>query len=353
MKFDIAFHHLFMAPMDDPSGLGGGAGGGAAYGDGGRGEDDAAPVDGAANAAASGELNAAPGAAQADGVPGDGSNAASAAAQGGGGVGASVFVPPHPRMLKFQNNCRVKLSKKVEYISLQELESQNYVLTKYKIFVGVIVRYKKAKVSGDGRTLISRLNQEKKENQNFDRHITIMCLKSPRGLNTALITLNAIKADTVFGLHTKYRDGEHGFGPGSVVAICRPDQVSMFFGDKHPVPVLPFGSAMRLINLPASKFKIPYMPVNDTCMRMQCFFYDDVTLELTNINVGHTTCCGYLCDSIDMLTLDGNWRSGCPCYVTKKSMGYGILILSFVVKDKKSDHLSARSTLPRAASLIS
>lgn len=168
-----------------------------------------------------------------------------------------------------------------------------------------------------------------------------MCLNSNPmgGRNTAMITLNAIKADTVFGLNTAHRDGKNGFSPGAVFVICRPQPISMMWGENHGVPILQFGSAMKLVDVPASGLRTPYIPVNPTVRRIQGFSYDECILELTNINVGHTTCCGFLCDSIDMMTDEGNWRSGCPCYVVEKNTGYGIFVLSFNIKDKKSSEI--------------
>jgi len=75
MKFDIAFNHLFMAPMDDPSGVGGGGGGGgsppavplAAAPDN-LDNDGDAPIDASDNVAPGEDSNAAPSAAQGGGV---------------------------------------------------------------------------------------------------------------------------------------------------------------------------------------------------------------------------------------------------------------------------------------------
>lgn len=114
--------------------------------------------------------------------------AAIASAEGDAPDPTSAYLPISPSQLVFRDNqgLATRLPPRVEYISLEELEDGKNIKCTWKVFVGVVLRYKKAKVDGDGRTLFSRLNNEKKENQNFDRygfHIKSHCLvnsPSPR-----------------------------------------------------------------------------------------------------------------------------------------------------------------------------
>lgn len=218
------------------------------------------------------------------------------------------------------------------YVSLEDLEADEKVITKFKVLVAAIVYYKRSKTGPKDRSLYSRVSQEKKEGQNFDRTMVLMCLNSSAGRNTAIVTLNGHKSDVMFGQFLVGRDAQDGFGPGALVAIRAPEMISNYFGDQHGLPVLQFSGGMKLIDVAKSKVKICFTPSSTAVLRLQAFFYPSVKLELNNLDVGQTTCCGVLCDSIDMKNPDGTWRDSCPCFTTSKGLGYGVLDLSLQVR---------------------
>ena len=262
-------------------------------------------------------------------------------------VPKSYYLPIKPSELVFVNS--KSLPEFIKFVSLDTLEGDG-VNTLSSVLLAMIIRYKKTGVKSNDRNLFSRLNQEKKDNANFDRTILIACLNSGPGRNTALIPLNGPKSDQVFGQFLEGRDGPNGFGPGAVVVIPRPRPVSNYYGESTSgVPVLDFTSGMRLVNVVASKLTLPDIPVSPQVKRLQAFQYNKCSLEVTNFGVDVTPCCAYLCDSIGLKTWDGNWRSGCPCYVPRKSLGHTIFDLSFKVKINDSTqwfevvHFTSRS----------
>mmetsp|Transcript_1754 Transcript_1754/g.3850 ORF Transcript_1754/g.3850 Transcript_1754/m.3850 type:complete len:202 (+) Transcript_1754:1272-1877(+) len=159
------------------------------------------------------------------------------------------------------------------------------------------------------------------------------------------MTLNSIKADQVFGQHLKGRDGENGFSPVVVDPISYPGNIARTFREATSVPVLCFNVGAKLVDVPASSFHVQNCRINPTVRWLQAFCHEEVELEVTNCNVGHATCC----DGIDMMTHDGNWRSGCPCHAVKKTVGHGVFDLSLNVKIKSEEeiisatHFSSRS----------
>lgn len=249
------------------------------------------------------------------------------------------ILPANPRSLVFKGAKHYRLPANVSYVSLEELESPEEVNTCTKVLVGIVIRYKRSKSSKDGRTLYSRLSQTSKSDQNFDRTMVIMCLNSQPGRNTAIVTMNGTKSDQMFKQNYPGRDGPDGFGPFAVVVITRPDNISNIFGDQAGIPVLSFSTGMRLVDVPASNFTLKERAINTTVQRLQAFYYPVCYLEMTNCNIDHTPCCGFLCDSVGMKTHDGNWRSGCPCYSVKKSLGYGVLDLNLNIKVANTDEI--------------
>ena len=57
-----------------------------------------------------------------------------------------------------------------------------------------------------------------------------------------------------------------------------------------------------------------------------------VKVTLRQMNMAMTNCCGNLCDSIDMKSSDGTWKSSCPCFVVSKGIGSIVFDLNFSVK---------------------
>jgi len=193
-----------------------------------------------------------------------------------------------------------------------------------------IIYFKTVEQSG-GRGIFNRTSNAVKDNKTFDRTFVLMCLNSPPGQNTCIVTMNNNKADTLFGQYLKGRDDANGFGPGAVVAIARPQPIENYFGDRSGIPVLYFHGGMKLINLAASGFTLTTRLSLPDVTRLQAFYYPLVHLKIVNCNLAHTTCCGNLCDSIGMKKYDGNWRPVCPCFSLKRSLGCALFDVNFRV----------------------
>ena len=86
-------------------------------------------------------------------------NAVDNAVNGAGAIVPSL--PANPSSLVFHGTTK-RFPGFVEYVSLEELEGKDVINTTFKVFIGIVVRYKKAKVGNDGRSIYSRLSQEKR-----------------------------------------------------------------------------------------------------------------------------------------------------------------------------------------------
>jgi hypothetical protein len=161
--------------------------------------------------------------------------------------------------------------------------------------------------------------------------MTVMCLNSPPGQNTAIILLGRSNCDIVFSQYLAGRDSKDGYGPGAVVALVRPNHIHQTFGDQRGIPIIYVESGLKLVDPVRSGIKFPTIPRIEGSPRLHGFFYPFVKLKLLNANIVHTKCCGYLCDSIGMKNSDGEWRERCPCYVTQRQLGSIVLDLDFSV----------------------
>jgi len=257
---------------------------------------------------------------------------------------APYKVSSNPSELKFKGSTAT-IHDKISYVSLVELETSSDLNSLFKVFLGKVIYYKRVKVNAK-RDIYNRTRDTSKENNEFDRTLVVMCLNSPPVQYRAIITLNTSKADIAFGQYLKARDEMDGFGPGATVAFARPSPIDNYFGDKHGLPVLAFYGGMKLVDVAKSGLEFPLCKTLEDVARLQSFYYPTVKLEITNCGVAHTTCVGFLCDSIGMKKADNNWRRECPCYSLKKQTGYALLDLDFIVKvhdEKRSSMYSFTS----------
>ena len=217
-------------------------------------------------------------------------------------------------------------------MSLKELEESEPISTALSILLAQVITYRKTGTKPNDKSLYSRVSQSTKQSNNFDRTMTLMCLKSPPGSNTMIVTLDGRKSDEVFSQCLSARDSKDGFGPGAIVAIRGPEMISTYFGEKSGLPVLQFTGGMKLVNKAVSRITFSTIPSSSTVKRMHAFFYEGVKVTLRQMNMAMTNCCGNLCDSIDMKSSDGTWKSSCPCFVVSKGIGSIVFDLNFSVK---------------------
>lgn len=249
-------------------------------------------------------------------------------------------LPASPSQLVFKGRSK-SLPGAFTYVSLHELEAvktiDDLLPMTNRVLVGKIVYYKK--VQSDKRKGIYSRTSNSNSNVSYDRTLTIMCLNSPPGLNTAVILLDNNRADVLFGQFTIGRDEPGGFGPGAIVAIPRPNYVTNHFGSQNGIPVLSINSGFKLVNREASKFKLNAIPHDDTTHRLHAFYYPKVKLEVMNFSIAHTQCAGHLCDSVGMKKSDGSWSSVCPCYALKRNLGSVVFDLNLKGTKISSDAL--------------
>lgn len=257
--------------------------------------------------------------------------------------GVGVGLPSNFTDYRFRGDSG-SLTSRMEYISLEELESMGSEprSTMRSVFVGVVL-YLKRMTNDNKKGVYSRVSQTKDQDRNFDRTMTVMDLNSSAGRNTAVILLNSANSDRIFGQFISGRDTCGGFGPGAIIVITRPSPVDNYFGDNalRGLPVLKFSGGLRLVDRDAMRFSISRIPFQSTGTRLHGFYYPRVRLHLLNLNLGHSTCCGFLCDSIGLKKSDGSndWHRSCACYSTQQQLGQVLLDLSLriVVLDDKGE----------------
>jgi hypothetical protein len=244
-------------------------------------------------------------------------------------------LPVRPSDLVFKGHGR-RLNPRLSYASLEELEGADRFTfhALRKVFVALVLYYKKASIDNKN-SLFNRTSQKEKPCKTFDRTLTVMCLNSKPGMNTALILLNSERADILFGQHLEGRDSSDGFGPYAIIAVQRPNPTENYFGDRTGIPVLNFQCGMQLVDMAKSKISLKVIKPDPQQGRLHGFFFPNVHLTLMNCNVAHTNCCGFLCDSVGMKRTDGTWERHCPCYSVKRTIGYVLFDLNLraVVKD--------------------
>ena len=228
-----------------------------------------------------------------------------------------------------------------EVVSVEELldEFHNPLFSSMnKVLLAMVVYYKKINhASPSPKGYYSRLAQNvTNDGKDNERVMTVMCLNSKPGVNTAIIPLSNGDIDKYFMSYLIGRDDPGGFGPGAILAIVKPKKITNTWGDKYGLPVLSFGRSFGLIDAEASRFKltrtIPFAP-NDVGNRLHSFFFPKVTLTVTNFNPLYTTCTGYFCDSVCMIDpSNGRVRSFCPCVQSFRMLGGIVLELEFYVE---------------------
>ena len=71
-------------------------------------------------------------------------------------------LPKDPSDLVFKGASLSLPSNLVQYVSLEDLEADEKVITKFNVLVAAIVYYKRSKTGPKDRSLYSRVSQEKK-----------------------------------------------------------------------------------------------------------------------------------------------------------------------------------------------
>ena len=245
--------------------------------------------------------------------------------------------PDDPGALCFVGESKSIPPNIAHYVSLPELEGMESIRTFFGILLAQVIRFVKTSSAAKDKSIYSRVSQSSKEGNNFDRTMTLMCLNSPPGSNTMIVTLDGRKSDEIFGQCLVARDRQGGFGPGAIVAIRGPEMIRTYFGDKAGLPVLNFSGGMKLVDQVKSKIGICTIPCSPSIVRMHGFYYTKAKLELRQMNMVATNCCGNLCDSIDMKGADGSWKSSCACFIVSKAIGSVVFDLNFTVKTEDGD----------------
>lgn len=235
-------------------------------------------------------------------------------------------LPARPSGLVFRGRSVSQLHEKMTYTSLEALEAMaGKPRSTTKCVLVLKICYHKKIAVDTKRGLYNRLAQAKTEGQNYDKTITVMDLNSPSGRNTGIILVNNARADVIFGQFIEGRDSMEGFGPGAVVVVQRPNPIDNYFGEDalRGLPVITFNGGFKLVDVNSLKSPLPMIPFLDNASRLQSFYYPKAKIIVTNVNICHSPCCGYLCDSIDLKKKDGSnsWSKSCPCYVVKTHVG--------------------------------
>lgn len=250
---------------------------------------------------------------------------------------SQVQRPNDPGGLRFVGESRPIPLGVAQYVSLPELEAPVTFSTFNCILLAQVIRHVKTGSGAKDKSIYSRVSQSTKDSNNFDRTMTLMCLNSPPGSNTMIVTLDGRKSDEAFGQCLAARDRQGGFGPGAIVAIRGPGMICNYFGDKNGLPILHFSGGMKLVDPVKSKIGMCNIKCSPSFTRMHGFYYTKAKLTLTQINVCATNCCGNLCDSIDMKSPDGSWKSSCACFIVTKALGSVVFDLNFTVKTEEED----------------
>ncbi len=206
-----------------------------------------------------------------------------------------------------------------------------------KVLFAVVIYYKKINhASSSPKGYYNRLAQGVTDDgKDNERTMTVMCLNSSPGVNTAVIPLSSADIDKYFMSYLIGRDDPGGFGPGAIIAIVKPRKITNYWGDKNGLPVLSFSRSFGLIDVKASQFKlnrmIPYSP-NVVGNRLHGFYFPKVKLTVNNFNWVHTTCTGYFCDSVCMINPSTQrMRTCCPCVQSFRLLGGIVIEFDFFV----------------------
>ena len=243
-----------------------------------------------------------------------------------------VHRPDDPGFLRFIGESSAIPKNLTKYVSLSDLEKTDPVRTVFAILLAQVINYKKTGSGLNDRSLYSRVSQSTNKGNNFDKTMTLMCLNSPPGANTMIVTLDGHKSDEIFSQCLVARDRQGGFGPGAIVAIRCPEMISTYFGEKAGLPVLRFSGGMKLVDQVKSKIRLGTIPSSAAAQRTHAFHYTKATLTLNQMYMSSTNCCGNLCDSIDLKSADGTWKSSCACFVVSRGVGSVVFDLNFTVK---------------------
>lgn len=232
--------------------------------------------------------------------------------------------------------------------SLAELESQGcddsdepvfYCST--KTFLVCKILYYKVVNSDNRKGVFHRLSQNAATERHYDKTMTVMDLNSPPGRNAAIILLNDVVSDRLFGHFLAGRDHRNGFVPGAIIVVSRPNPIDHYFGENamHGLPVLRVTCGLKLLDTQATSLTIPSRPSESTSRRLQAFFYPRVKIQFTNMGFGHTPCCGWLCDSIGLKKDEGanKWKGSCPCYNTSSGIGQVLFDFNLHITVLKED----------------
>jgi len=116
-----------------------------------------------------------------------------------------------------------------------------------------------------------------------------------------------------------------------VIAIDQPPRIESWLGqNESSIPLVEVPTGVYCVDVDASAFSMPQVPVSKDISKLQGFHYKRVTLKLDGFHFIDTKCTGRACDTIDTYH-EGVSATQCACYSVISRISQVVMLLSFRV----------------------
>jgi hypothetical protein len=218
-----------------------------------------------------------------------------------------------------------------EFISLNELESNDDIITIDSVLIAMVMYYK---MSDQNNKISVYTRAKNQEYHSYSRMITLMCLNSSPGRNCFSILVGKQRNNSLFDSFLQGRDSGL-FQPGAIVCIHRPQCVGNWLGGASGAghPLLDMPGSFQLVDRSKCIGNNVLLEVKatDGSERLHGFYYPAATLELLNVHFINSNCGGNLCGSLGMYSSDGQCAPTCACFHAIQRTGNILMMVTIKV----------------------